>query len=128
MPKKGDKDAESKTAGAGRRREQERDSGGSPSWVEESAVAYERDPGWIEEPNPLSEPPTDPMRTLESTQSGTRVLQILSTIFPTRDALLDWLNRPHADLGGRTPLQMAEMGYPGAVEGMLEAALLGLPS
>ena len=68
------------------------------------------------------------MRTLESTQSGTRVLQILSTIFPTQDALLGWLNRPHADLGGRTPLQVAEMGYPGAVEGMLEAALLGLPS
>jgi hypothetical protein len=41
--------------------------------------------------------------------------------------MLSWLNHPHADLGGRTPLEVVAMGYPGAVEGMLEAALIGLP-
>jgi hypothetical protein len=71
---------------------------------------------------------TDPISILEATPSGPRILEILGSVFPRQDAMLEWLNRPHPDLGGRTPMQVVEMGYAGAVEDMLEATLLGLPS
>jgi uncharacterized protein (DUF2384 family) len=70
----------------------------------------------------------DPTRILESTPTGARILEVLFSVFPRQDAMLEWLNHPHADLGGKTPMQVVVMGYPGAVEGMLEAALIGLPS
>ncbi|HLX09998.1 MAG TPA: hypothetical protein VKY89_19250 [Thermoanaerobaculia bacterium] len=72
--------------------------------------------------------PLDYARILQSTPAGTRILEILNSVFPTQQAMLLWLNHPHEDLGGKTPLEVVAMGYPGAVEGMLEAALVGLPS
>ncbi|HKH47816.1 MAG TPA: antitoxin Xre/MbcA/ParS toxin-binding domain-containing protein [Thermoanaerobaculia bacterium] len=63
-----------------------------------------------------------------SLRSIKRILEILEQVFPTRAAVLAWLNNPHADLGRRTPLEVILEGYPVAVEDMLEAALIGLPS
>lgn len=57
-----------------------------------------------------------------------RSLEILEQVFVERPAVLAWLNNPHRDLGRRTPLEVILQGYPDAVEDMLEAALLGLPS
>ena len=57
-----------------------------------------------------------------------RILEILEDVFSTRAQVLSWLNHPHVDLGKRTPLDVICLGYPDAVEGMLEAALMGLPS
>jgi hypothetical protein len=70
----------------------------------------------------------DAVRIFQSTRSGMRVLDILSSTFPSQDGMLNWLTHPHPDLGGKTPMQVAEMGHTGAVERMLEAALIGLPS
>jgi hypothetical protein len=61
-------------------------------------------------------------------QSIKRTLEILEQVFPTRSAVLAWLNNPHTDLGRRTPLGVILEGYPDAVTDMLEAALIGLPS
>jgi uncharacterized protein (DUF2384 family) len=63
-----------------------------------------------------------------SLRSIKRILEILEQVFPTRAAALAWLNNPHVDLGRRTPLEVILEGYPVAVEDMLEAALIGLPS
>ena len=63
-----------------------------------------------------------------SLRSIKRILEILEQVFPTRAAVLAWLNNPHVDLGRRTPLEVILEGYPVAVEDMLEAALIGLPS
>ncbi len=57
-----------------------------------------------------------------------RILEILEQVFPSRSSVLAWLNCPHPDLGGRTPLAVILEGYPDAVEDMLEGALLGIPS
>jgi uncharacterized protein (DUF2384 family) len=57
-----------------------------------------------------------------------RTLEILEQVFPSRAAVLAWLNNPHTDLGRRTPLEVILEGYPDAVEDMLEGALLGTPS
>ena len=57
-----------------------------------------------------------------------RSLEILEQVFPSRATVLAWLNNPHPDLGRRTPLEVILQGYPDAVEDMLEAALIGLPS
>jgi Protein of unknown function (DUF2384) len=88
---------------------------------------------WIQETgvprgSTVAVPAADPVGILGATPSGSTILKILTTVFPTQDAMIAWLKRPHPDLGGRTPLQVVKMGYAGAVEGMLEAALLGLPS
>jgi hypothetical protein len=61
-------------------------------------------------------------------QSVKRTLEILEQVFPSRAGVLAWLNNPHPDLGRRTPLEVILEGYPGAVKGMLEAALMGIPS
>jgi hypothetical protein len=96
------------------------DEGRRRSWLEEQSLHRAR--------RGAPSPATDAIRILESTPSGTRAFEILSSVFPTQDSMLGWLTHPHADLGGKTPLEVVEMGYPGAVEGMLEAALMGLPS
>ena len=57
-----------------------------------------------------------------------RTLEILEEVFPTRAAVLAWLNSPHADLGNRAPLDAILLGHPDAVTDMLEAALMGIPS
>lgn len=57
-----------------------------------------------------------------------RILEILEEVFPDRAAILAWLNNSHTDLGGRAPLDVMLQGYPDAVEDMLEAALMGIPS
>lgn len=57
-----------------------------------------------------------------------RTLEILEQVFPNRAGVLAWLNNPHPDLGRRTPLEVILEGYPDAVKGMLEAALMGIPS
>jgi hypothetical protein len=57
-----------------------------------------------------------------------RTLEILEQVFPSRAAVMAWLNNPHPDLGRRTPLAVILEGYPDAVTDMLEAALIGIPS
>jgi len=61
-------------------------------------------------------------------QSIERILEILEDVFADRAQVLAWLNHPHPDLGKRTPLDVICEGYPDAVEDMLEAALMGIPS
>jgi Protein of unknown function (DUF2384) len=56
-----------------------------------------------------------------------RTLEILEQVFPTRDQVQAWLNRPLPDLGNRTPTEVILLGYPNAVRDMLEAALIGTP-
>ena len=61
-------------------------------------------------------------------RSVKRSLEILEQVLGNRAAVLAWLNSPHPDLGGRTPLDAMLQGYPDAVEDMLESALTGTPS
>jgi hypothetical protein len=129
MPKKGKRGLEP------RPKPTKRETKGHESEIRESSIAYEEDArAWIEELYPPLEQSgaaletADPIRLLRSTLAGERILKILISIFPTESALLGWVNHPHPDLGGKTPLQVVELGYPGAVEGMLEGALIGLPS
>ena len=63
-----------------------------------------------------------PLRSIE------RILEILDDVFSNRAQVLAWLNHSHPDLGGRTPLDVICEGYVDAVEDMLEAALMGIPS
>lgn len=57
-----------------------------------------------------------------------RSLAILSRFLRSRDRVLAWLNSPHPDLGGRTPLNLILNRKATAVAEMLEAALAGQPS
>lgn len=57
-----------------------------------------------------------------------RSLAILSRLLRSQDRVLGWLNSPHPDLGGHTPLNLTLNGKATAVAEMLEAALAGQPS
>lgn len=61
-------------------------------------------------------------------QSVKTSLVILEDVLGDRPAVLAWLNHPHADLGGRTPLDVILQGHPNAVKNMLQAAVMGTPS
>lgn len=61
-------------------------------------------------------------------QSVKTILVILEDVLVDRPAVLAWLNHPHPDLGYRTPLDVILQGHPDAVKGMLQAAVMGIPS
>ena len=56
-----------------------------------------------------------------------RIMEILNRLFKQEDVEI-WLNWPHPDLGGKTPQQAINEGYASAVCGMLESALMGIPT
>jgi hypothetical protein len=57
-----------------------------------------------------------------------RSLDILTAVIDDQAIILAWLNSPHPDLGGRTPLQVILEGHADAVEAMLEDAMAGMPT
>ena len=57
-----------------------------------------------------------------------RSLTILSQLLGSKDSVRTWMNSPHPDLGGRTPISVMLEGKARAVSDMLEAALAGQPS
>jgi CheY-like chemotaxis protein len=57
-----------------------------------------------------------------------RSLTILSQLLGSRENVRTWMNSPHPDLGGRTPISIILEGKARAVSDMLEAALAGQPS
>lgn len=57
-----------------------------------------------------------------------RSLVILEDVLGDRSSSLIWLNSPHPDLGQRTPMSVLLEGRTQVVEGMLQAALEGIPS
>lgn len=60
--------------------------------------------------------------------STRRILEILGQVYGDPQAVRTWLRSPHPDLGHRTPREVILQGYPDAVEDMLEASLVGLPT
>jgi CheY-like chemotaxis protein len=57
-----------------------------------------------------------------------RSLTILSQLLGSKENTRAWMNSPHPDLGGRTPIGVVLEGKGRAVSDMLEAALAGQPS
>ena len=57
-----------------------------------------------------------------------RSLTILSQLLGSKENVRAWMNSPHADLGGRTPIGVILEGKARAVSELLEAALAGQPS
>ena len=57
-----------------------------------------------------------------------RILGILVPLLRSRERVLAWLNSPHPDIGGRTPMSFILDGKAVAVAELLEAALAGQPS
>jgi Antitoxin Xre/MbcA/ParS C-terminal toxin-binding domain len=58
-----------------------------------------------------------------------RALNILAEVTGENDAAIRaWLNTPHPDLGGISPLQAILTGHALEVEGMLAGAMAGIPS
>jgi DNA-binding response OmpR family regulator len=57
-----------------------------------------------------------------------RSLAILTQLLSTKESVLAWMNSPHPDLGGQTPLQLVLEGKAQVVTDLLEAALAGQPS
>jgi DNA-binding response OmpR family regulator len=57
-----------------------------------------------------------------------RSLTILSQLLGSKETVRTWMNSPHPDLGGRTPISVILEGKARAVSDMLEAALAGQPS
>jgi len=57
-----------------------------------------------------------------------RSLTILSQLLGSKESIRAWMNSPHPDLGGRTPIGVVLEGKSKAVSDMLEAALAGQPS
>jgi DNA-binding response OmpR family regulator len=57
-----------------------------------------------------------------------RSLAILTQLLSTKESILAWMNSPHPDLGGQTPLQLVLEGKGQVVTDLLEAALAGQPS
>lgn len=64
----------------------------------------------------------------EALLSIKKSLTILEESLGNRASVLAWLNSPHHDLGGRTPMQVLLEGRAQTIEDMLEAALEGIPS
>lgn len=57
-----------------------------------------------------------------------RTIGTLMFLLRSRDQVLAWMNSPHPDLGGRTPLNLVLAGKATTVAELLEAALAGQPS
>lgn len=57
-----------------------------------------------------------------------RSLAILTQLLSSKESVLAWMNSPHPDLGGQTPLQLVLEGKAQVVTDLLEAALVGQPS
>jgi DNA-binding response OmpR family regulator len=57
-----------------------------------------------------------------------RSLTILSQLLGSKENVRAWMNSPHPDLGGRTPIGVILEGKARAVSELLEAALAGQPS
>jgi CheY-like chemotaxis protein len=57
-----------------------------------------------------------------------RSLAILFQLLGSKESVQTWMNSPHPDLGGRTPISVILEGKARAVSDMLEAALAGQPS
>jgi|ERR671925_1583266 CheY-like chemotaxis protein len=57
-----------------------------------------------------------------------RSLTILMQLLGTRETVRTWMNSPHPDLGGRTPISVILEGKGRTVSDMLEASLEGQPS
>jgi len=57
-----------------------------------------------------------------------RSLAILTQLLSTKESVLAWMNSPHPDLGGETPLTLILQGKAQVVADLLEAALAGQPS
>jgi len=57
-----------------------------------------------------------------------RSLAILTQLLSSKESVLAWMNSPHPDLGGQTPLQLVLEGKAQVVTDLLEAALAGQPS
>jgi len=57
-----------------------------------------------------------------------RSLAILTQLLSSKEAVLAWMNSPHPDLGGQTPLHLVLEGKAQVVTDLLEAALAGQPS
>jgi CheY-like chemotaxis protein len=57
-----------------------------------------------------------------------RSLTILFQLLGSKESVRTWMNSPHPDLGGRTPISVILEGKARAVSDMLEAALAGQPS
>jgi response regulator RpfG family c-di-GMP phosphodiesterase len=64
----------------------------------------------------------------ESLSPIARILGILVPLLRSRENILAWLNSPHPDMGGRTPMSFILDGKAVAVAELLEAALAGQPS
>ena len=57
-----------------------------------------------------------------------RSLAILTQLLPSKESVLAWMNSPHPDLGGQTPIRLIFEGKAQVVTDLLEAALAGQPS
>jgi cold shock protein len=57
-----------------------------------------------------------------------RALVLIAQITRDRGEALAWLNSPHPDLGGKTPLEALLAGHADAIVTLLENASAGLPS
>jgi len=57
-----------------------------------------------------------------------RSVTILSQLLGRKEAVRTWMNSPHPDLGGRTPISVIQEGKARAVSELLESALAGQPS
>jgi len=57
-----------------------------------------------------------------------RALELVSQVTRSRREALAWLNNPHPDLDGKTPLSLMLSGRADAVVALLENALAGIPS
>jgi CheY-like chemotaxis protein len=57
-----------------------------------------------------------------------RSLAILTQLLSSKESVLAWMNSPHPDLGGQTPLHLILEGKAQVVTDLLEAALAGQPS
>jgi CheY-like chemotaxis protein len=57
-----------------------------------------------------------------------RSTTILSQLLGRQEAVRTWMNSPHPDLGGRTPISVIQEGKARAVSELLESALAGQPS
>jgi CheY-like chemotaxis protein len=57
-----------------------------------------------------------------------RSLTILMQLLGTRETVRTWMNSPHPDLGGRTPISVILEGKGRTVSDLLEASLEGQPS
>ena len=70
----------------------------------------------------------DAPRLQEGLRPIKRSLELISRVTRDRREARVWLNTPHPDLGGKTPLEVMLSGRADAVVTLLENALAGIPS